>query len=238
MKNSAGRVCRLRTIELALTPVLLALFLIACDSAGNPSVDGGAGQGGDAGMSNGGMTAGTGGVPPKDGGPDSAPGAGCFPECVRALFEKCWPAGPSCSSSSRGTARLECFSNGVKMDVDPGVGGLVTLPNSTNVCYSVQITSTQGAGGMQWRYYRSNDLANPVATATFASNDSKVGTIRCEPFNGKAGTDAIPIDLASPACADSRNGFGGERVVKCTQDGTCTVPLAAQIQPANDPFRF
>ena len=238
MRKSADCRPRLLRIWIAFAPAMVALFFLACDDSGSPTVDGG-GNGGKGGSAIiGGMTAGSGGDAPKDGGADASPGSGCFPQCVQALFAKCWPTGPTCSLKFSGSARLECFSNGVKMDVDSSSGGLVTLPapNNSTVCYEL-LFSTTSTGTHEWKYFAAGFPSTPVATATFPSKDSKVGTIRCEPFNGKPGTDAVPIDLASPACDDSRNGFGGERIVKCTQDGMCAVPIAAQMQPAVDPFR-
>jgi len=217
---------------------VLALWFFACDDPNSPAVDGG-GNGGNDGSPIGGMTAGSGGGTPKDGAADASPGAGCFPECVKALFAKCWPAGPSCSLKFSGSARLECFSNGVKMDVDSSTGGLVTLPapEDSRMCYQL-LFSTTTTGTHVWKYFAPGFPSTPVATATFPSKDSKVGTIRCEPFNGQPGLDPVPIDLTSPACDDSRNGFGGERIVKCTQDGMCAVPITAQSRRAIDPVRW
>ncbi len=211
--------------------LIMALLPIGCDdSTQSKAVDADDGvSGGDAGQAD--TAFADGGSDTSSGPPDGQFGAGCFPECVQELFAACWPEGPTCSLSFRAQARLECFANGVKVDATFGAGAIVTKPDGNSLCYSISVPDPGAESGpTELRYYKERfSHTSLVATLRFASPGAKAGTIQCEPKRGMQQPEPVPIDLASPACALSKNGIGGEFVVPCVKDGMCQVPMFSKV---------
>lgn len=142
------------------------------------------------------------------------PGQGCFPPCLQAMFASCpYPAG-SCVQmvDTINGIRNSCFENGVRIrELTYGRDrGSVFLPSSNTYCYLFT------TGPDTFGRYETRTMV--VAEVTFDSDTSNQGTITC------LGTgQTYPIDLDSPACADSRTGIAGATQTTCTT-GTCDIP--------------